>query len=352
MQSIYSAVKKSYKTHLIVWIIFIFYELFITTLSFTVSIPIAVIIFYYSMNILLFYVNAELIYKFSKRYFLIPIIIAVEIVGYCGLIYILELLLTKLEILNVGRGFSWQSIIRSLWRGIYFIGFSVGFVYIVKAIEESKQSERLKTENLTNILDNHRLENELVKLENNYLRSQINPHFLFNTLSFIYNGTRKLAPDAASAILSLSEMMRYALKQPGSSELVNLRDEVEQVENLMNLHRLRTKNKVYVELIIPNDINDVKFLPLVLLTLVENIYKHGNISNENYPAKITIINDENVLSISTFNLKADTPSKSSNGVGMGNIKRRLETFYNDRLTFTFKEGPSNTYITEIKVKSI
>lgn len=352
MQSIFSSVKKHYKIHLLVWMMFVLYESFITTTAFTQFPPIGIFIFYYSMNITLFYVNAEAINKVIKRPILIPIVIIIVLSLYCISTFLLENLLFKLEILPVKSNISSQTVIRLVWRGMYFIGFSIGFVYILKALEESKQSERLKTENLTNILDNHRLENELVKLENNYLRSQINPHFLFNTLSFIYNGTRKLAPDAASAILSLSEMMRYALKQPGSSELVNLRDEVEQVENLMNLHRLRTKNKVYVELIIPNDINDVKFLPLVLLTLVENIYKHGNISNENYPAKISIINDENGLSISTFNLKADTPSKSSNGVGMGNIKRRLETFYNDRLTFIFKEGPSNTYITEIKVKAV
>lgn len=347
MQSIFPAVKKSYKAHLLVWIIFIFYELFITTTAFTHFPPLSLVLFYYTMNILLFYVNAEFIYRIYNKPLLIPVVIAVEITLYCIILYILEVLLVKLEILTIQASFSWASVTRSLWRGFYFIGFSVGFVYIIRAIEGTKKSAQLEKDNLTNVVNNHRLENELVKLENNYLRSQINPHFLFNTLSFIYNGTRKAAPDAASAILSLSEMMRYALKQPGSSELIYLKDEVEQVQNLMNLHTLRTKNKTFVELDIPNDITEIKFLPLVLLTLAENIYKHGNISKADFPAKISIVNNANKLIITTLNLKADRNHGESNGVGMGNIKRRLETFYKENLEFNFTDGPNNTYLTEI-----
>ncbi len=349
MKSIIPAALKSYKTHLLVWLIFIFYELFITTAAFTTPIPVGIIVFYYLMNFMLFYVNAELIYKVAHKPILIPLIIFVEVILYCLVVYSLELLLFSLDILPVKSVLSGSTVTRLVWRGLYFIGFSVGFVYIVKALEESRQSAKLKTENLTNILDNHRLENELVKLENNYLRSQINPHFLFNTLSFIYNGTRKTAPDAASAILSLSEMMRYALKQPGSSELIYLKDEIEQVQNLINLHVLRTKNKVFVELDIPYEVGEIKFLPLVLLTLAENIYKHGNISNPDYPAKISIINTEDTLTITTLNLKADKKHGESNGVGMGNIKRRLETFYSEKLKFTFSDTPNNYYLTEIKI---
>ncbi|RZL16849.1 MAG: hypothetical protein EOO89_10900, partial [Pedobacter sp.] len=320
--------------------------------------PITYVVYYF-IYLSVFYTNAYLFNRINKqkttiRILFIPTIIVAEIVIFGLINFYLEKTMIYFGLMEVPGGIklTFVSAAMTAWRLLYFIGFSTGYVYILKSMEESKRTEELRRQNLENTIYNQRLENELVKVENDYLRSQINPHFLFNTLSFIYNGTRKTAPDAASAILSLSDMMRYALKQPGSSDTIYINDEVEQVENLINLHKLRTKNSVFVDLEISGDLTGVKFLPLMLLTLVENVFKHGNLSNQANPGKIKVEYLNNKLIISTRNLIAEKQHGESNSVGMENIRKRLDGFYKGTASLNYSKIETNAFYTEIVVENV
>ncbi|RYD77919.1 MAG: histidine kinase, partial [Sphingobacteriales bacterium] len=176
-------------------------------------------------------------------------------------------------------------------------------------------------------------------------------HFLFNTLNFIYNDARKKAPLAADAIMNLSEMMRYALKRPEASELVPLSEEVEQIEHLINLHKLRTANTINFDLIINGDLFGLRFPPLILLTLVENMFKHGNIAHSTQPSIVQIDYDRKSLTLTTINMINEVKKKESEShhVGLENIDKRLNNFYKDKYAFKFYKDPLNRYFTEIKV---
>ncbi|WP_131539496.1 sensor histidine kinase [Pedobacter nototheniae] len=353
---------KKYKIHLIVWSVYIIYEVIIAGLINNIFGQVGSYVLFYLVNICLFYSHAYLFNillknnKLSFKIIGIPVLIFAEIAVYTILVYLLQLLFIKLNFIHrddfpvIDKDY----VARCIFRSLLFIGFSTGYVYILKSFEDRKKVEALERQSLVTQIEKQSLENDLVNSQNNYLRSQINPHFLFNTLNFIYNDARKKAPLAADAIMNLAEMMRYALKRPEASEMVPLSEEVEQIEHLINLHRLRTGNTINLELEVTGDLFGIRFPPLILLTLIENIFKHGNVSHSTQPAQIKINYENSHLSIKTINMINDVKSKASDShhVGVENIGKRLHNFYKESCEFKFYQDPLNRYITEINVDII
>ncbi|WP_231427486.1 sensor histidine kinase [Pedobacter sp. Leaf250] len=313
----------------------------------------------YSLAILTFYTHSYFFEKELKReklstkLFTIPLLIILETIAYTICAFLIRHLFSYLHIIKLNSPivFDEDFIVSNIWRSLYFIGFSTGYVYILKSFEDRKKVEALERQSLVTQIEKQALENDLVQSQNNFLRSQINPHFLFNTLNFIYNDARKKAPMAADAIMNLAEMMRYALKRPEASEMVPLSEEVEQIEHLINLHQLRTANTINLKLEVTGDLFGLRFPPLILLTLVENIFKHGNVTHSTQPAIIKIEYENDNLNISTINMVNDVKGKEheSHHVGIDNINKRLANFYKDEYIFRYYKDPLNRYITEIDV---
>jgi len=353
---------KKYKVHLIAWSFYIIYEVFITRLinknygqagSYIISYLLGIILFYGHAY---FYIRELNRPKKSILIITIPILIILEIGVYAVAAYLLRHFFSNIHFITPSSPivFDYDFIAGCVWRSIYFIAFATGYVYILKSFQDRKKVEALERQSLVTQIEKQALENDLVQSQNNFLRSQINPHFLFNTLNFIYNDARKKAPMAADAIMNLAEMMRYALKRPEASEMVPLSEEVEQIEHLINLHQLRTANTINLALEINGDLFGLRFPPLILLTLVENMFKHGNVTHSTQKAIIKIDYENNTLNISTVNMVNDNKGKEheSHHVGIENINKRLANFYKDDYIFRYYKDPLNRYITEIDVPVI
>ncbi|MDN3585121.1 histidine kinase [Pedobacter aquatilis] len=345
--------------HLQAWAFFMLYEIFITGIVSGRWGNLGDYIFHYSLNILLFYFHAFGTRKIMdsqirfKNWLFIPFLI-LELSLYIGIAFPIDYLMSTYIYFDPKatlESFDQVYVLRSVWRALYFIGFSTGYVFLLNSLREKRRVQQLEKQNLVNTIEKQALENDLVQSQNNFLRSQINPHFLFNTLNFIYNDARKKAPLAADAIMNLSEMMRYALKRPEASELVPLSEEVEQIEHLINLHKLRTANTINFNLEVNDDLFGLRFPPLILLTLVENMFKHGNIAHSSQPCIVQINYDRKNLVVSTINMINDVKKREveSHHVGMENIDKRLNNFYKDRYSFKFYKDDTNRYITEIRV---
>jgi len=344
--------------HVKAWAFFILYDTFITGIVVGVFGTLGNYLFHYILNISLFYFHAFGISKILngkirlKNWLVIPFVL-LELLAYIAIAFPGEYLIS----ITISTGFKDPMhlnevyVLRSIWRALYFIGFSTGYVFLLNSIKERKRVQQLEKQNLVNTIEKQALENDLVQSQNNFLRSQINPHFLFNTLNFIYNDARKKAPLAADAIMNLSEMMRYALKRPEASELVPLSEEVEQIEHLINLHKLRTANTINFDLIINGDLFGLRFPPLIMLTLVENMFKHGNIAHSTQPSIVQIDYDGKSLTLTTINMVNEVKKREveSHHVGLENIDKRLNNFYKDKYSFKFYKDPLNRYFTEIKV---
>ncbi|KLT66194.1 sensor histidine kinase [Pedobacter sp. BMA] len=353
---------RNYKIHLLIWSLYIIYEVFILGYASKRFREPGDYVIIYLVNISTFYLYAFFLkkilndQKLSLRIIKISLLIVFIIINYTISTYILIILFEKIKLIeeNSSPAFDKNFIVPCIYRSILFIGYSTGYVYILKSFEDRKKVEALERQTLVTQIEKQTLENDLVQSQNNYLRSQINPHFLFNTLNFIYNDARKKAPMAADAIMNLAEMMRYALKRPEASEMVPLNEEIEQIEHLINLHKLRTANTINLELEVVGDLFGLRFPPLILLTLVENIFKHGNVTHSTQPAVIKIVYENNNLNITTINMVNDNKGKQteSHHVGIDNINKRLANFYGEDYLFRYYRDPLNRYITEIDIDVI
>ncbi|MBA4850889.1 sensor histidine kinase [Emticicia sp. BO119] len=170
---------------------------------------------------------------------------------------------------------------------------------------------------------------EKLNTEMNYLKAQINPHFLFNTLNNLYALSLEKSDKAPETILMLSKMMDYMLYETSESK-VSLKKEIENIENYIGLERIRQGNQAKINFLLKGDISDQKIVPLILLPLIENAFKHG-VNQLIYGAYISIIltiNKEN-LELSVENNYKTNETHKSHGIGLINLNKQLALFYKD-----------------------
>ena len=166
--------------------------------------------------------------------------------------------------------------------------------------------------------------------EINLLKSQINPHFLFNTLNNLYSLSMQKHENAPEMILRLSEIMRYMIYD-ASNEWVSLKDELDYLENYLAIERMRYGEEFDFSFSVHGDENGLVIAPLVLLPFAENIFKHGISKDpENVTGSISIEIDNKGIFCKFRNGKParDIPNKNgSSGFGIRNVQKRLQLIY-------------------------
>src|SRR5690606_6973802 len=175
---------------------------------------------------------------------------------------------------------------------------------------------------------------QLHQMEVDYLRAQINPHFLFNTLSFINYSAKHSPDDADEAIVLLKEILDF-ITRGANQNRVTVEQELQQMEKLIRLNQLRFGNQLSFQ--IDKDIRSAhqSVIPMVLLTLVENIFKHGDFRNERQPVLIRIESDETRVRYFTRNLAVKSIAMHTNGTGLANVALRLERTYPEKHRFEY-----------------
>lgn len=176
--------------------------------------------------------------------------------------------------------------------------------------------------------ENNEKEKLQKELELNYLKEQVNPHFLFNTLNSIYSLSRQQSTETPEVVMQLSELMRYQLES-AKKDLVLLKEELEFIENYLLLEEKRLSKRCTIELLIEGELSNNKIAPMLLIPFVENAIKHGaQATNEDSTIEInaSVKNDE--LRFSVLNSKPSTTITSERkGMGLENVKRRLNLLY-------------------------
>lgn len=189
------------------------------------------------------------------------------------------------------------------------------------------------------------LESERKDMELQFLKSQLNPHFLFNSLNNIYSLAYQKSEKTADAILKLSEIMRYMIYESNDS-WVSLDKEVEYVQSYIELQKLRFKDGAAVEITINGEVDGQQIVPLILISFVENAFKHGVANDHSDPIKINIIANQKILHFSVSNRKNNSNRDSVGGVGLNNVERRLELLYPDRYKLNIVNSTTH-YNTEL-----
>lgn len=339
IKQILNWVKKK-KYHVLLWTCFVFYETVFLSILFDIAQQPAPLISHYLINISLFYLYTDLGLKWvferdSNYWFRFTLIL----LGWCFLHLSLHLLIEYLlTTLNIVTGIPIYSnlsdyVLRSIYRGVYFLGFATGYYYLKTYLNEKKKSAELEKQHLEDIIQKQQIEQELTQAENAFLKAQINPHFLFNTLDFVYHEVNASSPRAGETIISLSNMMRYALDAEQGGEQLSLMGEIRQVEELLRIHQLRNP-QLQLELHYENELETLRIIPLVLLTLTENMFKHGQLQQ---PASIRLHLDGDNCCIHTSNTISRTALGSSHQQGLENIRRRLDLAYGKAAELSYSQ---------------
>lgn len=203
--------------------------------------------------------------------------------------------------------------------------------------EIAQQARQLKTE----------LTNQNAVSEMGLLKSQINPHFLFNTLNNIYSLVYQKSEDAPSAVMKLSELMRYMVYETNSDK-VALEKEINYLKSFIELQLLRLRNKDFAEFNIEGNIYGRTIAPMLLIPFVENAFKHGNKKSPNPGIVINLaIEDKSIrFDVTNYFQNGAVNKDEIGGIGIENVKRRLELIHPDShvLNITQTENQYETHL--------
>ena len=180
------------------------------------------------------------------------------------------------------------------------------------------------------------------------LKSQISPHFLFNTLNNFYVELYDDKPETAKDILKLSQLLRYVTYET-LDDFVSLKKEISFVSDYLHFFKRRYENDFNVVFNITGTIAKQKILPLILIHFIENVCKHGIINDKDRKAVINLQVTENELELSTINYNNTSEKHDQIGIGSTNIKKRLTAIYKEH--YTLEELKNNgTFKTCLKIK--
>jgi len=185
-------------------------------------------------------------------------------------------------------------------------------------------------------------EKQKVNAELSYLKAQINPHFLFNTLNSIYSLAIEKSDYTATAVLKLSGMMRYVITDV-NHKFVPLEKEINYLSDYIELQKIRIDNAIKLDYFVLGDTIGKEIAPLVLITFIENAFKYGVNAEENSEIKIQITITKAYLHLSVFNNKVHIHpiNTAKSGLGIENTKQRLQLLYPGNHKLTIKDSKNN-----------
>jgi LytS/YehU family sensor histidine kinase len=202
------------------------------------------------------------------------------------------------------------------------------------------------------IINNHlrQLEKEKLVAQISSLKSQINPHFLFNTLNNIYATALDTSPRTADMVDKLSEMMRYTMKE-NQNDFVPLEGEINYLNNFIELQKLRLESKIKFNYTLDGKFSELQIAPMLLIPFIENAFKHGVNSEQDSNIRIDIKTNESEIHFLVANNKVNIQSgikENSSGLGIENTRHRLALIYPSKHLLTIKET-ENDFIVSLHI---
>lgn len=178
--------------------------------------------------------------------------------------------------------------------------------------------------------ENLKLQEILIDSKMKVLKNQLNPHFMFNVLNHLHYYIEQKDDIASDLLLKYSDILRYQLYS-GEKEYVSLREEIEFLENFIEVESMRWEDKLDIEYSWDVEDNSIEMSPLLLITLIENAFKHVSRPSDGMGfITIRLKQSGSVVVLLVENSVAESQVESAQGFGLPNLKNRLETFYYDK----------------------
>ena len=210
------------------------------------------------------------------------------------------------------------------------------FVYVLYGLVYAFIANRIVSERHQRETEQARQAAELA-----FLHSQLNPHFLFNTINDIYALVYRQSKEAPDALLKLSDLLRYMLHD-ARHERVPLVKEIDYLGSLIELQRLGLKDALCLDYRLRGSLDGQLIAPLLLVSFVENAFKHGLVSDSRHPVQLHLTVTNTTLDFTLHNTKHSQQKDQMGGIGLANVRRRLALLYPDRHELTVT-NESETY---------
>ncbi len=326
--------------HITFWlaaISFVFYIAYINSALKSPAIFI-VIIGYGIINISLFYLNLLwLMPRFldSSQYRRYAAAILLAVLLYAIVKYALALCLKPYVLVHPNN--------ESITFGEYIISSVItSTIFILLSTALKFTIDWFNNERIQRDLENQRLSAELA-----FLKSQINPHFLFNSLNSIYSLAYQRSDDTPGAILKLAEIMRYMLYECNDSK-VDLAKELQYLQSYIDMQKIRYGGKVYVDFSVAGEVASQQVVPLLLIAFIENAFKHGIANNPEQPIVLRVTIKPDKIRFYMHNKKHNHNRDVIGGIGLHNVRRRLELLYPGEYDMQVKDE-ADTYTCELSL---
>lgn len=266
--------------------------------------------------------------KYLKYFFSVLL----SITGYLIVQGLFDIFLYGYVLGPMRRNFFWETISYNFFSTLWYIGIMVALKFSIDWYEQKRILQKIAVEKL--------------QAEVNYLRSQVNPHFLFNALNNLYSLTLKKSDAAPDVVLRLSDMMEYMLYDSDDT-FVPLEKEVQYLRNYIELEKLRYGEDAEIQLKTEGDMSCIMIAPLLLLPLVENAFKHGasrfagkswlhcTVKATRYDVHIDVENSKHA---------GDAGNSTKGGIGLTNLNRRLELLYPGRYALNIHTQPDRFFV--------
>lgn len=191
---------------------------------------------------------------------------------------------------------------------------------------------------------------EKVETELKFLKAQLNPHFLFNTLNNLYYLATVKSDKAPQAILALSEVLDYVLKE-GKSTFVSLDRELKHLHNYVGLELLRYEERVDVKINVVGDPEKHFIGPMILITLMENAFKHGvmPVASKSW-INMSVICDESKVNIEIHN--GWKTKKNGHGIGLENLQSQLKHLYDERFQLLIQDDNPEEFGVTLTIRKV
>lgn len=329
-QKLYELIEKSIQKgvlyHIFFWVVFFFFLIIMdsgdTSLITKMIHKLIRIIFY----VLIVYSNLNYLFpKYLKSN---------NVLVYVILLFLLVALATPIEVAlhyllfnNEGMTFSDVFTLKNNSRfflGSFFIAFSSSIYKIINDwVEHQRERSELQKQNL--------------RSELKFLKTQINPHFFFNTLNSLYALTLKKSDKAPEIVLKLSDMMRYMLYE-SNERTIALSKEIAYINNYLDLEKLRHGDNFAISFDLEGDANGHQIAPLLFIPFLENSFKHGldhELKSGYVTIKLSITDNDLELIVKNSKpkrIKGHDGLKKIGGIGLTNVRRRLNILYPNKFT--------------------
>ena len=310
--------------HILFWVIYFsfnvirwgsyFNDYWYSLKSNLVEFPLHIIIVYFNIYYLIpkFILNK----KYGRFFIYLVISLALLYVIRTGLNYYLVTKNIWPEAEGVQKAFTFNHIVAVVLGEIYVIALASAIKFTIDWIAEKRKNDALKKAKL--------------RSELNFLKTQIQPHFFFNTLNNLYALSIKKSDNAPEMILKLSEIMQYVLYDSKDSS-IKLSKEINYIHNYLELEKLRYGHAIQSHLNIKGNIDNIDVPPLLFLPFIENCFKHGGKNNPSIYVDISFEkkNDHLLFKVEN-NFNSDNDIRTKHGIGVENVKRRLKLLFNNK----------------------